>query len=100
MQKLILRYFRNLKQHPNSWVRKSAGVLLITGGMLGFLPLFGYWMLPLGLALLAADWPWARHLYRKLLSFWGQWVRALHLKVRSVAQRRKGERIRDTHSDP
>ncbi len=100
MQNFILRHFQNLKQHPKSWIRKTAGVLLIIGGILGFLPIIGYWMLPLGLALLAVDWPWARHLYRKLLSFWGQQVRGLRLKMRSVAQRRKDERIRDTHSDP
>ena len=32
-----------------------AGVLLIVGGLLGFLPILGFWMLPLGIALLSLD---------------------------------------------
>lgn len=100
MQNFVIRYFQRLKQHPNHWLRKTAGVLLIAGGILGFLPVLGYWMLPIGLALLAVDWPWARRAYRRLLSFWGQRVRKLHLKVRSVAQRRKAERIRGTRNGP
>ena len=42
------------------------------GGLLGFLPVLGYWMLPLGLALLAVDWPLARRLYRNLVVWWGR----------------------------
>ena len=100
MQKYILRNFQNLKQHPNSWLRKTAGIALVIGGMLWFLPVLGFWMLPLGLTLLAVDWPWARRAYRSLLSFWGQRVRGLRLKVRSAAQRRKVARTHDTHSGP
>ena len=33
------------------------GLLLAFGGILGFLPIFGFWMLPIGLALLAEDIP-------------------------------------------
>jgi hypothetical protein len=32
-------------------------MLLICGGLLGFLPILGLWMLPLGLLLLAEDVP-------------------------------------------
>ncbi|MCK7583351.1 MAG: hypothetical protein MZV65_52640 [Chromatiales bacterium] len=46
MKKFVLRHYQRLKTHPNHWVRKTAGVLLIVGGMLGFLPVLGYWMLP------------------------------------------------------
>lgn len=43
-------------RHPSaSWVRVPIGVLLIVGGALGFLPILGFWMIPLGLALLALD---------------------------------------------
>lgn len=44
-----------LLRPSNRWVRIPAGVLLIAGGLLGFLPILGLWMLPLGLALLAED---------------------------------------------
>ena len=42
---------------PGSRVRLPAAVLLIGGGLLGFLPVLGFWMLPLGLLLLAVDLP-------------------------------------------
>jgi hypothetical protein len=48
---------RWLRQPSVTWVRVPAGVLLICGGLLGFLPVFGFWMAPLGLLLLAEDVP-------------------------------------------
>ena len=43
-------------RHPSaSWLRVPLGVLLIVGGLLGFLPILGFWMLPLGIALLSLD---------------------------------------------
>jgi hypothetical protein len=41
-------------------VRLPAAVLLVFGGFLGFLPVLGFWMLPLGLLLLAVDLPAVR----------------------------------------
>jgi len=46
---------RWLRKPSSRWVRIPAGVLLIGGGLLGMLPLLGFWMLPLGLILLAED---------------------------------------------
>lgn len=37
--------------------RKLAAAILITGGVLGILPFLGFWMIPLGLLLLAIDIP-------------------------------------------
>src|SRR5262249_23236266 len=37
------------------WLRIPLGVFLVCGGLLAILPLFGLWMLPLGLILLAED---------------------------------------------
>jgi hypothetical protein len=42
---------------PASRARIPAGVLLIIGGCLAILPVFGLWMFPLGLMLLADDIP-------------------------------------------
>jgi Mg2+/citrate symporter len=39
------------------WLRIPVGVALVVGGILGFLPLVGFWMIPLGLSLLAVDFP-------------------------------------------
>lgn len=46
-----------------AWIRKPAlrvpriiaGVLLVLFGLVGFLPVLGFWMVPLGLLLLAQD---------------------------------------------
>src|SRR5690242_4433342 len=37
------------------WVRVPPALAFIAGGMLGFLPILGFWMIPLGLILLAQD---------------------------------------------
>jgi len=43
-------------------VRLLVGLLLMAGGVVGFLPVVGFWMLPLGLAVAALDvvplWRW------------------------------------------
>ena len=38
-------------------VRFVLGLFLIVGGFLGFLPILGFWMLPLGLGFVALDIP-------------------------------------------
>lgn len=38
-------------------VRIPLGVLLVLFGLIGFLPVLGFWMLPLGLLVLAVDLP-------------------------------------------
>jgi hypothetical protein len=48
---------RWLRKPASRWARIPAGVLLIIGGCLAILPVFGLWMLPLGLTLLADDIP-------------------------------------------
>ena len=35
--------------------RLPAGILLIAGGTLGFLPVLGFWMIPLGVGVAALD---------------------------------------------
>jgi hypothetical protein len=46
---------RWLRRPSSRWARVPAGVLLIIGGLLSILPVFGLWMLPLGVVLLADD---------------------------------------------
>lgn len=57
------------------WLRIPVGVILVIGGILGFLPVLGFWMIPLGLAVLAIDFPPARRLARRLVVGVGRWFK-------------------------
>ena len=46
---------RWLRKPSLIWLRIPAGILLIAGGLLSFLPILGLWMLPLGAMLLSDD---------------------------------------------
>ena len=48
---------RSLIDGRLSVIRIPLGILLVLGGLVGFLPILGVWMLPLGLLLLAVDVP-------------------------------------------
>ena len=63
----LRRMVRWLRRPTARWVRIPTGVLLIAGGFLGFLPVLGLWMLPLGLVLLAEDVPLLRRARDRLL---------------------------------
>jgi hypothetical protein len=57
---------------PGSWiVRVCIGVTLILGGFLGFLPVLGFWMVPLGLMVLSIDLPIVRRGRRRIEVWWG-----------------------------
>ncbi len=62
----------------NVVLRVALGVLAIGGGLLGFLPILGFWMLPLGLMILSIDFPPIRRFRRvatvKLLG----WLKRRH----------------------
>jgi hypothetical protein len=65
-------------QHPSAtYARWSVAAALIVGGCLGFLPILGFWMLPLGLILIAQDVPILRRPLARLLNFaerkWRAW---------------------------
>lgn len=48
---------RGLVAPGRMWLRLPVAMVFIVGGLLGFLPVLGFWMLPLGLILLAVDIP-------------------------------------------
>ena len=52
----------------------ALGVALILGGVLGFLPILGLWMLPLGLIVLSTDFAQVRRLRRRLDLWFGRTV--------------------------
>jgi hypothetical protein len=53
-------------------VRITVGLALCVGGLLGFLPILGFWMLPLGLLVLSIDLAPVRRFRRRLEIWWGR----------------------------
>lgn len=68
----IARWTRTVIGHlPRSQLaRIIIGGTLVIGGMLGFLPVLGFWMIPLGLLVLSIDFPIVRRWRRKLVRRW------------------------------
>ena len=80
-RKLPDRIYRGvewLREPSRMWVRLIAGVLLILGGFLAILPIFGLWMLPLGLALISQDVP----ALKVPLEASAQWLERMWAKLR------------------
>jgi len=50
--------------------RQIYGWGLVVGGILGFLPVLGFWMVPLGLAILSVDSPGIRRRRRRITVWW------------------------------
>lgn len=58
---------------PRSQIARMAiGVALVLGGLAGFLPVLGFWMIPLGLLVLSVDLPIVRRWRRQLTVWWGK----------------------------
>ncbi|HET9818398.1 MAG TPA: hypothetical protein VFP92_04450 [Rhodanobacteraceae bacterium] len=49
-----------LRKPSSRWMRIPLGLVLVAGGLLGFLPVLGFWMAVPGLLLLAIDMPFLR----------------------------------------
>jgi len=61
--------------------RIALGIALMLGGLAGFLPILGFWMVPLGLLVLSVelgllvlsvDMPFVRRARRRLAVWWGR----------------------------
>ena len=63
---------RRIKLPRSRGARIGIGIALVVGGILGFLPVLGFWMVPLGLAVLSVDIPWVRRQRRRLVVWWGR----------------------------
>ncbi|MDQ0468666.1 hypothetical protein [Labrys wisconsinensis] len=57
-------------------LRLLVGGLFVAGGLLGFLPILGFWMVPLGLLILSVDVPVVRRWRRRAAVWWARRRRA------------------------
>ena len=53
-------------------LRIAIGCLLIVFGILGFLPILGFWMIPLGILVLSYEFAVVRRLRRRLTLWWAR----------------------------
>ena len=63
LRKLMARARLRARRYLPPGLRLIAGLLLIVGGVFGFLPVLGFWMIPLGISIAALD---VRPLWRLL----------------------------------
>ncbi|MBN9076787.1 MAG: hypothetical protein BGN87_15130 [Rhizobiales bacterium 65-79] len=54
-------------------LRIAIGVVLVVLGFFGFLPILGFWMIPLGLLVLSYEFATVRRWRRRLIVRWGRW---------------------------
>ena len=67
------------RDHVPFGVRSAIGLLFMTGGVFGFLPILGFWMIPLGAAFIALDIPWTKRWIH-------DWIESLKAKAKAVSR--------------
>ena len=66
---IVIGSFR-MRLPQSRGLRIAIGLMLVCGGILGFLPLLGFWMVPLGLLVLSHDLSFVRRQRRRLAVWW------------------------------
>jgi hypothetical protein len=56
-------------ENSSVWLRWPVAIVLIVAGCFGFLPVLGFWMIPLGLILIAQDVPFIRAPLARLFAY-------------------------------
>jgi len=70
-----LRFGKRHINLPGSPVlRMAMGIALILFGIVGFLPILGFWMVPLGLLILSVDLAIVRRFRRRMEVRCGRWL--------------------------
>ena len=59
-------------------VRSLLGIASMAGGLVGFLPVFGFWMFPLGVVLVVSDFPPLR---RRMEQWLNETRRRYHMDI-------------------
>ncbi len=70
----MIRSHHHFRKRLPSWrpARIALGIALLVGGLFGFLPILGFWMIPLGFAVLAVDIPFIRRWRRRAAVWWAR----------------------------
>jgi hypothetical protein len=66
---------RTLPLPRSPWLRLVLGTALVLGGLIGFLPILGFWMIPLGLLVLSIDLAIVRRWRRQGVVRHAPWLR-------------------------
>jgi hypothetical protein len=75
-------YSVRLPHHPV--IRMVLGGCLVVLGLFGFLPILGFWMIPVGFVILSIDLPTVRRLRRKWAVAIGRWLRPRYPRLARV----------------
>jgi purine-cytosine permease-like protein len=68
-----IRFGRFSLKVPGTRLERTVlGIGLCIGGVLGFLPIVGFWMLPLGILVLSFEYHPVRRLRRRFEVWWGR----------------------------
>ena len=77
---------------PRSRVPRIAlGSTLVVGGCLGFLPILGFWMVPVGLVVLSQDIAFVRKRRRRVTIWWGRRQQAKQARAGAAASDPAGQ---------
>jgi len=75
-KKAIVILGRRIPMPQSVMMRRMLGGSLVVGGSLGFLPILGFWMLPLGLIVLSHDSHRVRRWRRRSeIHIWRKWLK-------------------------
>ena len=66
---------RDIAMPRSRWLRVTIGIALIFLGLLGFLPILGFWMIPLGILVLSYEFASVRRARRRGVVRWERWRR-------------------------
>lgn len=75
-----IKTFREKVSRLPKPVRIVVGVLFVLFGLVGFLPILGFWMVPVGLAILSIDIPIVKKLVHRLTTAFNKWRRKRRTK--------------------
>ncbi len=62
-------HYRRVRTAPRV-VRVLIGLVLVAAGIFGFLPVLGFWMIPLGLVVMFFDVPWVKARWLAFRNWW------------------------------